>query len=231
MRLRGIFRQPQADSRRLVPAGSGKPMFLLLFCLVPGEVLHRRQKVYSADAIRTPGTPHMAEMARPGQAPTAPVLHLPSFCRKASRLTAWTSKATNATTIDKRRPPSTYEAAWLPAGLRFIDTLRVGVGEMSGRRSEVDPTISDAARRLRRATFRKFAASKFVIRVAWRRRAARYVMSRRHRTGYGKAQSLGTCRRFQGLARRSIFRRPVPDVKARPVLPGRRLVVLQKLSP
>jgi hypothetical protein len=68
MRLRGIFRQVKADYGRLIPAGSGKLMFLLLFW-----------RAYSADAIRTPGTPHMVEMARPGHAPTATVLHLPSF--------------------------------------------------------------------------------------------------------------------------------------------------------
>jgi hypothetical protein len=95
-RLRGIFRQLKGDSRRLMPAGSGKFMFLLLFWRAPAEGRRRRRivtraeatlqrplklprEVYSADAIRTPGTPHMVEMARPGHAPTATVLHLPSF--------------------------------------------------------------------------------------------------------------------------------------------------------
>ena len=70
----------------------------------------------------------------------------------------------NVTSMDKRRPASTYEAAWLPTGLRFIDTLRVG--EMSGRLGEVDTTTRDLHSSLRLATMSEIAASQFVIRVA-----------------------------------------------------------------
>ena len=175
MRLRGIFRQLKRDSCRLMPAGSGKLMFLLLFWRAPGEVLRRRRIVARVEAAaaapprllrrrdqNSRHTPHGRDGA------TGACTH-----RGCAAFAFVLKKGFAPDRVDvegyerdhHRQEKTTQHVRSRLVAYRFTIHRYSSGWKMSGRRSEVDPTMPDAARRLRRATFRKLAALKIVIGV------------------------------------------------------------------